>query len=137
MKTVIIGDGKQRNFLQKKIEQENLTDHVQLVGSLSRNEVMEYMQQTKVFFHPSTYESFGFVFVEALANGTQIISRPVGIAEASERWQIGNTSDYFFEKIKNVLEKPNSDEADYPYPISETLRKYLEIYHSSELKKIQ
>lgn len=128
IKAVLIGEGVERKTLEQKIKQEGLTNHLQLVGKLPREEVLLYMQRSKVFFHPSTYESFGFVFVEALARGLHIVSRPTGIAFASSNWWIGNTSDELLNGLIKALNANEQPESNYPFPIKKTVTSYLQLY---------
>ena len=76
LKAVIIGEGKERKIIEQMIEEWNLSEHISLTGMLPRHEVLNYMNRSRIFLHPSTYESFGFVFSEALYSGmaSQFIS---------------------------------------------------------------
>lgn len=128
IKTVLIGDGVEKKPLEQKIKKEGLANHLQLVGKLPREEVFKYMQRSKVFFHPSTYESFGFVFIEALAHGLYIVSRPVGIASSSSNWWVGNTSNELLDGLINFLNAVEQPISSYPFPIKKTVTSYLQLY---------
>jgi len=41
---------------------------------LAHPELLEWMQRGKVFLHPSSYEGFGIVCIEALCSGAEVIS---------------------------------------------------------------
>jgi 1,2-diacylglycerol 3-alpha-glucosyltransferase len=90
LKVAIIGDGVLRNELEIKIKKLALENTITLLGKLPRTEVLEKMSQAKIFLHTSTYESFGFVFLEALYSGMQLVSYDVGLAKAANYWHIGN-----------------------------------------------
>ena len=131
LKALIIGDGTERPMLQKLIDEKGLANNLQLAGALPRQEVMKYMQQSKVFFHPSTYESFGFVLLEAMTNGLHIVSRPVGIAQKSDQWWIGNNFTELKEGLEEALLQFNEPKPRNPYPLATTLQSYLTIYQQS------
>ena len=128
LKALLIGDGVEREALERQIEERGLKDHLSLTGALPRKQVMEYMRQSKVLFHPSTYESFGFVLLEALAHGLHLVSRPVGIAKASPRWWIGDTPSELLAALTMALDTFDQAVPTFPHPLSETLRQYLELY---------
>ena len=70
---VIVGAGPERAHLQRLIRELKLNDHVELTGQLPHNHVMEYMSVCDVFVLPSWQETFGLVYVEAMAHGKPVI----------------------------------------------------------------
>lgn len=72
---LFIGGGGQA--AQKAIEwcrEYNIMDSVEFLGSLNRSQVTFYMQQCDCFVLPSRYETFGVVYVEAMACGKPVIA---------------------------------------------------------------
>jgi glycosyltransferase involved in cell wall biosynthesis len=59
----VIGDGKSRKKLEK------LDKNVKFTGWLKPDEVLEQMRQADVFILPSVGETFGMVYLEAMAQG--------------------------------------------------------------------
>lgn len=53
---------------------EGLTDGVEFVGHVPRDEAMELLAQSHVFVHPSLEESFGLVLVEAMARHVPVVA---------------------------------------------------------------
>ena len=78
LKAVLCGDGSEKTRLKNKATALGL--NVTFAGEMPRPEVLALMRRSKVFLHTSTYESFGFVLVEAAAHGCRLVSTPVGIA---------------------------------------------------------
>jgi 1,2-diacylglycerol 3-alpha-glucosyltransferase len=103
LNVAIIGDGVLRNELQLKIQNLGLENTITLLGKLPRTEVLEKMSQAKIFLHTSDYESFGFVFLEALYSGMQLVSYDVGLTKASEVWKVGNDKTGQIEACKTLL----------------------------------
>lgn len=75
------GDGSQRMWLEGLAKEEGIEGKVTFLGALSREEVSEWMRKADVFVLPSRYETFGVVYIEALASGTPVIGTFNGGAE--------------------------------------------------------
>ena len=69
---MILGDGEEKNELNKLIKNLNLQDRVHLIGRVEN--VYEYMKQADVFVLSSLWEELGFVIVEAAFNNLFVIS---------------------------------------------------------------
>ena len=68
-KLLVIGGGDQdmRAKLDAEIKSNNMEKNIICVGQKSGQEKDDLIRQSKIFFFPSTYESFGIVVVEATA----------------------------------------------------------------------
>lgn len=75
---IIGGTGEERCNLEKLALEEGVKGQVSFLGDLSRERVVKEMQQCDVFVLPSRYETFGVVFIEALACGKPIIATKCG-----------------------------------------------------------
>lgn len=80
-KLLIGGDGSQKEFLINLTKELGIENQVEFLGRLSREEVAKYMSLCDVFVLPSKYETFGVVYIEALASGKPIIGTYNGGAE--------------------------------------------------------
>ena len=70
---VICGDGPEKESLKKQAADEGVASCVTFTGNLSRQDVCRQMQQAQAFVLPSRFETFGIVFIEALACGKPVI----------------------------------------------------------------
>lgn len=70
---LIVGDGPERGRLERLARQLGLTKHVDFLGHLGHGEVMEYMAACDVFALPSWQETFGLVYIEAMAHGKPVV----------------------------------------------------------------
>lgn len=77
----IVGSGPCREELERLIKMLELESQVKLLGGMTRTQVAENLRQCDVFLLPSAYETFGIVYVEALASGVPIIGTRNGGAE--------------------------------------------------------
>ena len=73
VKLVIVGDGRLRESLKKLSSALGVENSVDFKGALSPRGVREEMLKADLFVLPSVRESFGLVFVEALALGLPVI----------------------------------------------------------------
>lgn len=102
---ILIGDGPEKARLEQYCKALQLEHNVRFLGSLPRPEVLAYMQQASVLLHTSDYESYGFVLVEALACGAQVVSTVSGIA-AKLGITTGETPEQLAMALGSVLTKP-------------------------------
>ena len=107
LNVTIIGDGVLRSKLEKKIKNLGLENTITLLGELPRTEVLNKMAQSKILLHTSHYESFGFVFLEALYSGMQVISYDVGLAKTSQQWTVGKNQLELTQACKKTLSPSN------------------------------
>ncbi|WP_201353784.1 glycosyltransferase [Hydrogenimonas urashimensis] len=73
---LIAGKGKLRKNLERNIIQNNLENHVYLLGS--RSDIPELMAKSHVFVMPSLWEGLPIVLLEAGASKLPILTTPVG-----------------------------------------------------------
>jgi glycosyltransferase involved in cell wall biosynthesis len=70
---IIIGDGSQREYLSKLIKDLKISTRVQLLGSQKRSFCLEKMRESDVLIMPSNPETFGLVYLEAMASNCIVI----------------------------------------------------------------
>lgn len=75
------GDGTLREPLENLINSLNMEKQIKLLGKLSREEVSKEMRKCDVFALASEHETFGVVYIEALACGKPVIGTNNGGAE--------------------------------------------------------
>lgn len=132
-KLLILGEGSERNNLEKLIQQYDLQSDVQLLGFV--NNPFKYMKNSSVFVLSSRWEGFGLVLVEAMVFGTPIVSTdcPSGPAEILEngRWgklvPIGD-SETLAKEILDTLNGnyKNPEKRAMEFTIDNAAREYLE-----------
>ncbi len=80
IKWLIIGDGIERQFLENSVTRYGLTSNISFLGSMSNKtpELAKYYVLADLFVLPTLYEGFGWVFYEAMACGTPVITTTAG-----------------------------------------------------------
>ena len=129
IKAVLIGGGPEKRRLENLIESANLQSNIILPGELSHPNVLQWMQRGKVFLHPSSYEGFGIVCIEALCAGAEVISFVRPMNKKIENWHIVTTKE---EMIKDATKILATSEPDYksitPYTIEQTVQKIAKLF---------
>lgn len=78
----IVGGGPYYTRLRKLIEELDLQDQVYLLGKKSRLDIGKIFNKSNVFVLPSRSETFGVVYIEALASGLPVIATACGGPES-------------------------------------------------------
>lgn len=129
VKTLIIGEGFEREMLQKKIQKLQLENVITLTGLLNYNETLSNISKSKILLHTSNHEGFGMIFAEALQCKTMIVSKEVGCAFASKNWQICTSKNEMIAACLKALTVSFSETDSNPFLIENTVDNYLKIYH--------
>ncbi|KAA1244139.1 glycosyltransferase family 4 protein [Aquimarina sp. RZ0] len=129
LKTEIIGDGDQYQKLSRIIVEKGLQKNILLCKSLPRTDVLFKMSKSNFFLHTSSYESFGYVFVEALYSGMTIVSFDVGIATQIKAWKISNNREQMISNCIQLLSGVETKkERILLSPEQKTVTSYIKLY---------
>lgn len=69
---MIVGDGKDRVYLEECILKNNLEDNIKLVGF--QKDVVKFYMESKMLISTSRWEGFGLTIIEAMACGVPCIA---------------------------------------------------------------
>ncbi len=103
IKYLIVGEGNERDQLEKLVRKYCLQKNVFFLGRLDNKEVLKLMENVTIFSLPSINESFGVVYLEAMAHGIPIIAcKGEGIEDV-----IKDGTNGFLVEPNNVIELTN------------------------------
>ncbi|KAA2239028.1 glycosyltransferase [Chitinophaga agrisoli] len=129
LRTVICGDGPEMEHLRAKVKELGITDNVSLIGERPHADVLRLMQQAKIFLHPSNYEGFSTVCLEALCAGARVLSfiRPM---EANiPNWSIATDQAHMQALLKDMLrQQPTAYPSFVPYRVQDTARAIIRLF---------
>lgn len=97
---VMIGDGELMNFTLDKIKSLGLEDNIKVLGYESNPQ--DYMRQAKVFLNTSAWEGFGLVVLEAMLNGSVVVTTKVG---GLKEIVIDEYNGFFIQDKNSAVEK--------------------------------
>lgn len=103
LKAELIGNGPERENLSKLIEKLNLQDTLTLVGELIYPEVLSRMQKAKILLHPSAYEGFPGVCMEALYAGAHVISFCRPMNADIQQWHLVSSIEEMIQQVIPLL----------------------------------
>lgn len=103
-KILLLGDGEDRNLLEKFIKENDLSENVQILGF--KDNPYSYIKNSTATVLTSLSEGFSLALVESVVLDTPIISTNVGIAkELIDKYNCGTLINYDELEIANCLLK--------------------------------
>ncbi len=74
----IVGDGSQRQALERLVSEFNLIDHVTFHGGVEHSKIQHYYDQYDIFLNASNADNLPGVILEAFASGLPVVSTRAG-----------------------------------------------------------
>ena len=108
----IVGDGSERELLEKYIKDNNLSKYVTLLGKRDSDYINNLLSESSIYLMTSYTESFGIVLIEAMNFGLPVIA--FDDAEGAREIIVNNKNGYLIkdrnknEYIKKVNELINN-----------------------------
>lgn len=130
IKTVICGDGPEREHLSEQIKQAGLSANIELRGEITHAEVLQLMQRSKILLHPSSYEGFGLVYAEALYAGAHTIGFTQPMNELFHQQHVVKDEMEMLRRAEEILgDQQTQYRSVITCTIQETARKILSLYN--------
>lgn len=111
---IIIGDGEERQFLEKKVADLKLSQHVWFTGSITKEALGATIKAADVFVLNTAYEGLSHQLIEVMDIGTPIVTTRAGgneelISDGVTGYLVEfNDTDGLTETIARVLAHPES-----------------------------
>jgi glycosyltransferase involved in cell wall biosynthesis len=133
IKATICGDGPEMGKLKRMIAEFGLEENIVLKGELPHQEVIKLMQRSAILLHPSNYEGFSTVCLEALAAGASVISFIKPMDAGMPKWFIANDKQEMLNAALTILGKARPDHsAVLPYPVAVNARAIMKLFNYKE-----
>ncbi len=131
IRTMICGKGPEQEKIESLIKENGLEENISLVGEIPYTEVLRLMQRSKILLHPSSYEGFSGVCLEALYAGAHVISFCNPKTAWIRHWHIVDSVGMMTAMVLELL----SDTATVykpvlPYDINDSAKEMGELFFS-------
>jgi glycosyltransferase involved in cell wall biosynthesis len=134
IKAVICGNGPEWDLLNAMIKEHHLENNIKLTGGVPHTLVLALMQRTKIFVHPSGYEGFGMVCLEALYAGARVVSFVHPMDAVIKNWHFAQASGDMLNIVKSLMENPATDHSPVlPYLISDINKSMMKLFDYSDV----
>ncbi|MFI5151908.1 MAG: glycosyltransferase [Chitinophagales bacterium] len=135
LSAVICGKGPEKEKLLTLIEELNLQDNIQLKGELPHEEVLRLMQRTRVLLHPSNYEGYSTVCLEALYAGAEVVSFCNPKVDWIRNWYIVKDVQEMIKITEELLLEENKNgTAVLLYTLDDQAKAVMQLYNYGEKK---
>jgi glycosyltransferase involved in cell wall biosynthesis len=128
IKAVLCGKGPEDKKLQDQIKELGLQNNLKLTGELPYKEVLKLMQRSKVFLHPSSYEGFSGVCLEALHAGAHVISFCQAMNQPIDQWHIVTKNDIGAKTIELLQDPDAKFRSVTPYTSNESAQSIMRLF---------
>jgi glycosyltransferase involved in cell wall biosynthesis len=132
IKAVLAGKGPEKERLEALIRQYGLENNITLTGELPHPEALQLMQRAKVFLHPSSYEGFGVVCLEALYSRARVISFCRPMKMEIKNWHIVSSEQEMIATTLQLLVQHPVQEPVAPFLISHTASAMMRLFNYKE-----
>ena len=107
-KCLIAGDGSEKNNLEQYIIDNQLTDYVELIGTVDHQEISKYYNLADLFIFASKSETQGMVLLEAMAGATPVVAvRSSGIDDVIKNgyngYKVSEDIEVWSEKVIKLM----------------------------------
>jgi len=127
---ILAGDGPEKESLKKLIEKYQLQSNIKLAGELPHHILLQLMQRAKLFIHPSSYEGFGIVCIEALYAGANVISFVQPMKKVYSNWYIAATEKQMADKaISLLLNTSPANPASFDFEMAKCVGSFLKLLY--------
>lgn len=129
LRSIICGEGIQHGELQMQIDEMGLQNVVKLKGEISRPELIDLMQQAKIFLHPSRYEGLSSACLEALAAGDHVVSFTHPGEGEIDHWHVVADVDAMTTRIVEILSDKETEYSPVtPFTMDKSAKEIVRLF---------
>jgi glycosyltransferase involved in cell wall biosynthesis len=129
----LIGGGPEKEKLKSMISGRGLENIITLCGALSHGEVLKKMQSSKILLHPSRYEGYSTVAIEALYCGCHVVSLTRAEERHVEQWHVVNDEGQMITSCLNVLSDTVEFKSILVNDLRDEMKALMRLYDYAEI----
>jgi glycosyltransferase involved in cell wall biosynthesis len=135
IKAVVCGSGEEKEKLNLLVNKWQLNNNVIMLEATSQETVFELMQRAKLLLHPSSYEGFSTVCLEALYSGAHVISFSRAMDHDIKNWHIAVTEEDIYKKCLALLQNIHLDhERVLLYNMADSAKMFMTLFDQNSSK---
>ncbi|RAU82221.1 glycosyltransferase family 4 protein [Pontibacter arcticus] len=139
---LVIGDGEQRQMLEKKVKAFNLVEYVNLLGSVPNTELLDWMNKADTVVLPSFFEGLPLVALEAMQTKAIVLTSDIKpfreiIAHGQNgfMFKAGNTDDCL-EKLQFIYDNRSNHLIELEKAALQVAKKISFEHHMAQLVQV-
>ncbi len=133
IKAALCGKGPEEENLLQQIEKYSLQQNIILRGELPHGKILQLMKRCKILLHPSQYEGYSAVCIEALYAGAAVVSFCRAMKKDIPNWYIVNSKAAMFTKVLALLNDPSLENISITaFTIQDTAKQIMHLYDHKE-----
>jgi len=125
---VLVGGGPEESELKQMATKLNLQENIKFTGVLPHKEVLQLMNNSKVFLHPSDYEGNSTVMMEALFAGCKVVAKQSLRNSSMKNFYKIQEMDPMLQTIEELLSKNEKAESVLFNSMDNTAKKVLALF---------
>jgi glycosyltransferase involved in cell wall biosynthesis len=130
---IVCGNGPELDSLNKMIRSLGLESNVKLFGEVPHSSVLKMMARARIFIHPSAYEGFGMVCLEALYAGARVVSFVKPMQVQIPNWHFAGSEDDMLAIVRNLLEETEPEHISVsPYLVKDSNAAIMKLFGYKE-----
>lgn len=125
LRVMLFGNGPEEALIKKLIVELNLTETIALHNEVDHTILMHWMNRSKVLLHPSSYEGYSTVCLEALANGCHVVSFTSAERTRVPHWHIVDSKKQMTANVLEILTEENDFSPIVLHAMEKTVKSML------------
>lgn len=104
IKAILSGDGELQQQLAQLVNDYGLQNNITFTGRIPHKKLLELMNNTKLFVHPSTYEGHSTVVLEAMYSGCKVLGFIPAGSRPTQNFILCSDFDQMKQHALNILQ---------------------------------
>lgn len=122
LRVVISGKGPQEQELKALVKESGLQKTVSFTGQVAHYELLQLMQRSRILIHPSGYEGFSGVCMEALYAGCRVVSFTRPLHKEISNWHVVHNETEMETLVQQLLKEKELTEKSLINTIDKTMQ---------------
>lgn len=128
IKAVLLGTGPEEQQLKEMAKDLQIESQIEFLGEVAPKQVLQWLGRSKLLLHPSSFEGYSSVCLEALYAGCHVVSFVAAEAHPVANWHIVNTREEMVSKVASLLQSDLQFTSVKLHTVDESARRMLSLF---------